>query len=84
MGKTTLSPKKLGLSLGILWAVGVLLISLGAGQFSWWMMWAELLADAYPWAGTDAVGLLAGTVWAFVDGFVGGWVIAWLYNKMPK
>jgi len=30
------------------------------------------------------VGILIGAVWGFIDAFIGGVVLAWLYNKLLK
>lgn len=42
----------------------------------------ELAASIYPgYAGPGGIGaVLTGTVYGLVDGAVGGWILAWLYN----
>ena len=33
---------------------------------------------------TNALGIAIGTLWGFVDGYITGVVIAWIYNKLAK
>ncbi len=40
-----------------------------------------VLSSLYIGYAPSFVGSVAGTVWAFVDGFIGGVIIAWLYNR---
>ncbi|MDP2654126.1 MAG: hypothetical protein Q8Q08_08860 [Candidatus Omnitrophota bacterium] len=34
--------------------------------------------------GTNPAGALIGTTRGFVDAFIGGYVLAWLYNRLSK
>ena len=86
-----LSPKKLGLTLGLLWAVALLLLSVYpwlAGKLfdapEKGTMVLELLENAYPlYDHTSLGGVLAGAVVGFVDAFIGGFLVGWLYNLLP-
>lgn len=42
----------------------------------------ELAASIYPgYAGPGGIGaVLTGTLYGLVDGAIGGWILAWLYN----
>lgn len=78
-----------GLTLGILWGLAVLVVSLLAifevqqlGQFS--MKFINFLNTFYVGFEASAVGTIVGTFWAFLDGFMGGIIFAWLYNKISK
>ena len=42
---------------------------------------AAALSELFIGFGPTFVGAIAGMVWAFVDGFVAGLLIAWLYNS---
>ena len=77
--------KALALTTAILWGGGVLLACLAnllwpgyAGAF------LELLASVYPgYGGTASIGqLIIATLWAVLDGFLGGLVLGWLYNRL--
>ena len=84
-----LDVRAFALACGLIWGVGLFLIT-------WWIIAFEGQAapDARPpfvglvyrgYAFT-AVGSLVGLVWAFVDGVIGGAILAWLYNRLsaPK
>ena len=82
MAKHTLDPKRLGLACGILWCAGVLFMAIismlfGTGPLTW-----QLISEWYIGAGPTPSGALIGTIWAFFDGGIGGYVLAWLYNQL--
>lgn len=79
-----LNPKALGLTLGIVWAAGLLLISLVANAFDIWLEGVQTMAQFYIGYDITLKGAVIGVVFGFLDGFIGGWVIAWLYNKLAK
>ncbi len=72
-------PLALGMAIGILWAVSVFLLGLFA-MFGWGGALVETLGSLYLGYGASIVGAIIGVIWAFVDGFVAGVVIAWIYN----
>jgi hypothetical protein len=69
----------LGRAMGLLWAGAVVVLGLVARR-GWGDEWRDLLADVYLGYDSTARGLVIGAVWAFVDGFVGASLLAWLYN----
>lgn len=75
-----LNNKALGLAMGILWGGGLFLATL-------WALFAGggehliLLRKFYLGYAISIPGAIIGLVWAFVDGFIGGWLLAWLYNR---
>jgi hypothetical protein len=78
-----LSLKGLAVSLAILWGGSVFLVGLANLIWSGYAVpFLSLLASIYP--GYHAVGsfvdLIVGTLYAVVDGVVGGLVFGWLYN----
>jgi membrane associated rhomboid family serine protease len=42
----------------------------------------QVLSSLFVGYGPSFVGVVAGAVWAFFDGFVAGVLIAWLYNRL--
>jgi hypothetical protein len=79
-----LSVKGLGLAFGVLWGACILLLGLGN------LMWPgygravlDLAASIYPGFHPDGgfAAVLVGTGYGLVDGFIGGAVFAWLYNR---
>lgn len=76
-----LNVKALGLSLGILWGVSLLLLTwlfLIIGQPGNTL---SKLSAVYVGYSVSWFGGFVGLIWGFVDGFIGGALIAWLYNK---
>lgn len=78
-----LKPIQFGLACGILWGVLLGLCVVGTQLFSY------PSADFYPWIaaiypGFDLswTGAILGAAYGFIDGFVGGSVFAWLYNRL--
>lgn len=66
----------------ILWGLAVLLVT-------WWIILFEgatgevtMLGHVYRGYNISFVGGLIGLAWAAVDGFIGGMIFAWLYNKL--
>jgi hypothetical protein len=79
---TTLGVVSFGLAVGITSAVFVFFLGVAAALFDWGVPLAAILSSVYIGFGPTFVGSIAGAVWAFVDGFVAGLLIAWLYNRL--
>jgi hypothetical protein len=74
----------LALAIGTLWAGACLLLGILAWLFNWGTSVVEMLSSLYIGYKPTLPGSVIGTIWAFVDGFVAGAVIAWLYNFFQK
>lgn len=77
-----LDVKALGLTLGILWGAGVFIMT-------WWILLTggaggapSLLERIYLGYHITPLGSVIGLIWAAIDGFIGGALIAWVYNKL--
>jgi hypothetical protein len=77
-----LDVKAFALTSGLLWGVGLFLITL-------WIILLDgptgertLLGQIYRGYSLSPMGSLAGLVWGFCDGLLGGAVFAWLYNLL--
>lgn len=79
-----LDPKAFGLALGLLWGGGVLFMGLTAIVCSWARPFVDVLSVMYRGYSASLLGSFIGTVWGFVDAFIGGVIFAWLYNKLLK
>lgn len=77
-----LNPKALGLTGGILWAVGLILISIIANGFDIWLEGVQTIAQFYIGYDITVKGALIGAVYGFIDAFIGCWLFGWLYNKL--
>ncbi len=73
---------RLGLAAGITWAAGIALLACLARLFGWGGPAVEIIASVYIGFGATWAGLAVGALWGLADGFVGGFLIAWLYNLM--
>ena len=80
-----LNEKALAISLGFLWSLAILFLSIIA------MMSENYLhnvigffSSIYLGYSLSFTGILIGMVWAFIDAAIGGWLLAWLYNKLAK
>ena len=80
----TLSPKNLGLSIGILWSVMLFLMTVLSILTGYADGFLRIVASIYPGYGINWPGAFIGIVYGFVDGFIGGFIIAWLYNWAGK
>ncbi len=70
-----------GLAMGIVWMVFsamLVIISMYTGFAS---AWVEIMSSIYPGTGATWTGLLISLPWTFVDGFIGAFLVIWLYNK---
>ena len=78
-----LSAKGLAVSLGLTWALGILLAG-WVSSFGWCRGFVDVMGSVYIGYGPGFTGGLIGAVWAFFDGAVGGLVIALIYNAVCR
>ena len=76
--------KALSLACGILWGSALFLVT-------WWIILLDGATGDPTWLGSiyrgyniSALGSFIGFAWGFVDGLIGGAVLAWLYNRFAK
>ncbi len=80
-----LNAKALALTLGIVWSLGILSISLLALLSQDYLHnISDFFASVYLGYDLSAIGIIIGMVWAFIDAAIGGFIIAWLYNKLSQ
>ena len=79
-----LRKRALGLSLGLVWGLAILLTT-------WWFIIFERKAEILGKLNTIYLGYsvswggsFIGLIWGFVDGFIAGVLIAWLYGVFGK
>jgi len=77
-----LDVKAFALTCGLMWGIGLLLIT-------WWViLWdgpnhtVTLIGRVYRGYDLTWLGSFIGAGWALVDGAVGGAIFAWLYNTL--
>jgi hypothetical protein len=74
---------KIGLAVGLTWAIGVFFLGI-LGMFGVDGEIIRLIGTVYIGYSATITGTIIGTIWAFVDGFIGGVIFAWIYNKLLK
>lgn len=79
-----LSPLGLGLALGIMWALSILITGLAGMHFDWGEEFIDVMGSVYVGFEASVKGSLVGAGWALLDGFIGGFILAWLYNCLCK
>ena len=70
----------LGLAFGIMWGLGVFILGIMAMAADWGTEIVVLMSSIYLGFEPSIAGSLIGAAWGFIDGGVGGFLIAWLYN----
>lgn len=76
--------KAFGLSLGIVWGGGMVLLGFINMAGVWGRGIEEIMATLYIGYKPTFLGSIAGGIWGFFDAGIGGMIIAWLYNKLLK
>jgi len=78
-----LNTRAVALALGLMWSLGILLMSMTASATeSYLHNMVDFIASVYLGYSLSFVGIFTGMVWGFFDAAIGGFVFAWLYNKL--
>jgi hypothetical protein len=79
-----LNIKSFALSCGIVWGLGLFLLT-------WWFIAFDgatgeptLIGKLYRGYTVSPIGSVIGLVYAFFDALIGGAIFAWLYNKIAR
>jgi hypothetical protein len=79
-----LDVKALALSCGLIWGLGLFLVT-------WWVILLDGASGNPTWLGhvyrgysISAVGSVVGLAWGFVDGAIGGAILALVYNRLSR
>jgi hypothetical protein len=79
-----LNARAFALACGIIWGLGLFFLT-------WWIIAFDgatgeitLIGRIYRGYSISPLGSVIGLAWAFVDGTVGGFVFAWLYNLFAQ
>lgn len=81
--KEKLDPWALGVAVGVVWVIYIAFLGVTA-NFGWGGEWLSLLSQVYIGYSKEAIGILIGCVWAFIDGLIGGALLATFYNLFRK
>ena len=79
-----LNVKAFGLTCGLVWGVGLFLLT-------WWIIFFEgasgdptFIGRIYRGYSLTPAGSFVGLIWGLIDGFIGGVIFAWLYNLLAS
>jgi len=75
---------KFGLAGGIISALFMFVLALGSAFAGWGTGMLDSLATMYIGYKAGFLGGLIGGLWAFVEGFVSFYLIAWVYDYLQK
>ena len=78
--KNQLNALAAGLSMGSFWSISMLLCTIFAIKFDYADQFMEIMTDVYPGYEISGKGAVIGLLYGFVDGFLGGYLLVWLYN----
>ena len=71
---------RLGFAFGVCMALGLLSLGLIATYTRHAAAFVLTIGQVYPGYDNTVMGSVIGALWGLVDGFIGGWLIAKLYN----
>ena len=80
--KEGLNPRRLGLAVGIVWGAGLFLLGLLSVISGYGNSFIGAMGSVYAGYAGTFIGSIIGGIWAFVDGFIAGWLVAWIYNRV--
>lgn len=75
-----LNPKAFALAAGLLWGLACLIMGIAA-SYGYGTGFEKLFSTIYIGYSTTIGGSIIGGIWGFVDAFIGGYILVWLYNK---
>lgn len=70
-----------GLAVGVTWALGLFILGIINLFSPYGMTFMISIASVYIGYAPTLIGSIIGAIWAFIDGFIGGVILAWLYNS---
>tara|TARA_B100001079_G_C16133171_1_gene392258 strand:- start:94 stop:348 length:255 start_codon:yes stop_codon:yes gene_type:complete len=80
-----LNTKAVSLALGIMWSLGVFVMSITAlNTGSYLHNMVDFLSTVYLGFSLSFGGIITGMIWGFLDAAIGGFIFAWLYNKLAE
>jgi len=77
-----LNTKAFALTCGVFWGLTILLVTAWLLLFGFEGTIMQQLDHFYFGYSVSLLGAVVGAVWGFVDGCIGGFVFAWLYNRI--
>lgn len=82
--KSKLSPIALGLALGVVWGGAVFIVGLLSHYLGFGTAFVTSMGVMYIGYEPSVLGSAIGGFMGFIDAFIGGLLIAWLYNMFLR
>ncbi len=79
----TLDVKALALSFGLCWGGAMMLVG-WTSMAGWGTRFVDVMGSIYIGFEPSFTGALVGGIWGFVDGMLGGLIVALLYNLFAR
>jgi hypothetical protein len=79
-----LKAKQFGLAGGIIWGLGMFVMTIIAMFANYGRAFLGMMSDFYIGYTISGMGAFVGLVYGFIDGFIGLFLLAWVYNKLIK
>jgi len=79
-----INQKALGLSLGVVWGGCVFITTWISYLTGYGEEFLGLVQSIYPGYSITPLGSVVGLVYGFVDLFVCGYIVGWIYNKLAQ
>ncbi|MBU0469712.1 MAG: bacteriophage holin [Candidatus Omnitrophica bacterium] len=73
--------KTFGINFGFIWSLCIIALGILAAKYTWANKMVETISSVYKGFQTTLMGVIIGGIWGFIDGVIGGVIIAWLFNK---
>jgi len=77
---TRMHPLSFALSLGVFWALVLFIAGIFAMYTGFAQGFVSTLGSLYAYYKPNWAGCFIGAIWGFIDLFVAGYAVAWLYN----
>ncbi len=77
-----INTQKFGIAFGIAWSLFLIIITILNYFLNIGLPLVKLIASLYKGYEASLPGVLIGTLWAFVSGYLWGLIIAYTYNKV--
>ena len=79
-----LDAKALGIAIAIAWGASIFILTLVSVQTGYADSFLLVIKSKCPGYSISWAGSVVGLLYSLIDGFIAGFVIAWLYNKFAK
>ncbi len=79
-----LHPVRLGIAAGLVWGIGLFLMTILNMTIGYAPLFLTMIADVYPGFSGTWMGSFIGLAWGFIDSFVAFFLIGWIYNSLGR